>query len=35
MTLAAIAGYDPKDPYTWDVPGAGLRGSTDGGISAV
>jgi aspartyl-tRNA(Asn)/glutamyl-tRNA(Gln) amidotransferase subunit A len=20
VTLAAIAGYDPKDPYTWDVP---------------
>ena len=20
ITLAAIAGYDPKDPYTWDVP---------------
>jgi len=20
MTLAAIAGYDPKDPYTWDAP---------------
>lgn len=20
MTFAAIAGYDPKDPYTWDVP---------------
>ena len=20
MTLGAIAGYDPKDPYTWDVP---------------
>ena len=20
MTLAAIAGYDPKDPYTWDTP---------------
>ncbi len=20
MTLGAIAGYDPRDPYTWDVP---------------
>jgi len=20
MTLGVIAGYDPKDPYTWDVP---------------
>lgn len=20
MTLGAIAGYDPKDPYTWDTP---------------
>lgn len=20
LTLAAIAGHDPKDPYTWDVP---------------
>jgi aspartyl-tRNA(Asn)/glutamyl-tRNA(Gln) amidotransferase subunit A len=20
VTLGAIAGYDPKDPYTWDVP---------------
>ena len=20
ITLSAIAGYDPKDPYTWDVP---------------
>ena len=20
MTLEAIAGYDPKDPYTWNTP---------------
>jgi aspartyl-tRNA(Asn)/glutamyl-tRNA(Gln) amidotransferase subunit A len=20
VTLGAIAGHDPKDPYTWDVP---------------
>ena len=41
ITLGAIAGYDPKDPYTWDVPvpdyraalGAGVRGLRIGAIS--
>ena len=34
MTLGAIAGYDPKDPYTWDAPVpdyvAGLTGDLRG-----
>ena len=34
MTLGAIAGYDPKDPYTWDAPVpdyvAGLTGDIRG-----
>ncbi len=25
MTLEAIAGYDPKDPYTWNVPVPGYQ----------
>ena len=41
MTLAAIAGHDPKDGYTWDVPvpdyaasfGAGIQGLKVGVIT--
>lgn len=35
MTFAAIAGHDPKDPYTWDVPVpdyVSLLGGDIGGI---
>ena len=32
MTLQAIAGRDPKDPYTWDVPVPDYRQALDGGL---
>ncbi|HEU0020633.1 MAG TPA: amidase [Dehalococcoidia bacterium] len=35
MTLAAIAGYDPKDRYTWDVPVPDYLSMLDGDISAI
>ena len=35
MTLAAIAGYDPKDPYTWDVPVPDYVGALTGDISGL
>ena len=35
MTLRAIAGYDPKDPYTWDIPVPDYRRSLDGDIRGV
>ena len=35
MTLQAIAGYDPKDPYTWNVPVPDYRKALDGDISGV
>ena len=35
MTLAAIAGHDPKDPYTWDVPVPDYVGALTGDISGL
>ena len=35
ITLAAIAGYDPKDPYTWDVPVPDYRKALNGSISGI
>ena len=33
ITLQAISGYDPKDPYTWDVPVPDYRAALTGDIS--
>ena len=35
ITLQAIAGHDPKDPYTWDVPVPDYRLALDGDISGI
>jgi aspartyl-tRNA(Asn)/glutamyl-tRNA(Gln) amidotransferase subunit A len=35
MTLQAVAGYDPKDPYTWDVPVPDYRQALDGNIRGL
>ncbi len=35
MTLGAIAGHDPKDPYTWDVPVPDYVGALTGDISGL
>ena len=35
MTLGAIAGYDPKDPYTWNTPVPDYVDELDGNISGV
>ena len=35
ITLQAIAGHDPKDPYTWDVPVPDYRRSLDGDIRGL
>ncbi|NQW22185.1 MAG: amidase [SAR202 cluster bacterium] len=35
MTLAAIAGHDPKDGYTWDVPVPDYLASLEGGIQGL
>ena len=35
MTLAAIAGHDPKDPRTWDVPVPDYVGALTGDISGL
>jgi aspartyl-tRNA(Asn)/glutamyl-tRNA(Gln) amidotransferase subunit A len=35
MTLGAIAGRDPKDPFTWDVPVPDYRQALDGNIQGV
>ena len=35
MTLQAIAGRDPQDPYTWDVPVPDYRQALDGGLAGV
>ena len=35
ITLGAIAGYDPKDPYTWDTPVPDYRRSLDGDIRSI
>ncbi len=35
MTLAAIAGYDPKDPYTWNAPVPDYVAALTGDISSI
>ncbi len=35
ITLEAIAGYDPKDPYSWDVPVPSYRRALDGDIKGI
>ena len=35
MTLAAIAGHDPKDGYTWDVPVPDYLASLSGGVQGL
>ena len=35
ITLGAIAGYDPKDPYTWDVSVPDYRSALGGDLSGV
>ena len=35
ITLGAIAGYDPKDPYTWDSPVPDYGQALDGNIKGV
>ena len=35
ITLGAIAGYDPKDPYTWNTPVPDYRRALDGNIRGM
>jgi aspartyl-tRNA(Asn)/glutamyl-tRNA(Gln) amidotransferase subunit A len=35
ITFRAIAGYDPKDPYTWDAPVPDYRAALDGNIEGL
>ena len=35
ITLGAIAGYDPKDSYTWNVPVPDYRRALDGNIQGI
>ena len=35
MTLGVIAGYDPKDPYTWDTPVPDYLARLDGNIGGL
>ena len=35
ITLQAIAGHDPRDPYTWDVPVPDYRQFLDGGVRGL
>ena len=35
ITLGAIAGYDPKDPYTWNAPVPDYRAALDGDIKGI
>ena len=35
ITLGAIAGHDPQDPYTWNVPVPDFRRALDGNISGI
>ena len=35
MTLGAIAGYDPRDPYTWDAPVPDYLAKLDGEIRGI
>lgn len=34
-TIGAIAGYDPRDPYTWDTPVPDYASALGGGISGL
>ena len=33
LTLQAIAGHDPNDAYTWDVPVPDYRAALDGNLA--
>ena len=35
ITLGAVAGYDPKDPYTWDTPVPDYTSGLDGNIRGL
>ena len=35
ITLGVIAGYDPKDPTTWDIPVPDYRQALDGDIKGI
>ena len=35
ITLQAIAGHDPKDAYTWDIPVPDYRAALDGDLSGT
>jgi aspartyl-tRNA(Asn)/glutamyl-tRNA(Gln) amidotransferase subunit A len=35
ITLGAIAGYDPKDPYTWKTPVPDYRQALDGNLTGL
>ena len=35
ITLTAIAGYDPRDPYTWNTPAPDYKGALDGDIRGI
>ena len=35
ITLGAIAGHDPRDAYTWDIPVPDYRSALDGNISGM
>jgi Asp-tRNA(Asn)/Glu-tRNA(Gln) amidotransferase A subunit family amidase len=35
ITFGAIAGHDPKDPYTWDLPVPDYRNALTGDISSI
>ena len=35
ITLGAIAGHDPKDPYTWDTPVPDYRSALGGDLSGI
>ena len=35
ITLEAIAGHDPKDPYTWDAPVPGYAAALDGDVRGL
>ena len=35
ITLGAIAGYDPKDPYTWDVPVPDYKAALSGDVKGL
>ena len=35
ITLSAIAGHDPKDPYTWDTPVPDYAAALDGNVAGI